>query len=254
MSKDRILAFGCHPDDIEFMAAGTLALLAREGFEIHLACMAGGEGGSPTEAPQVIRARRLKEAEASAKLLGGYFHYAGGYDLEIEFSSIYRQRATRIVREVDPWIILTNPPMDYLVDHEETSKLVRTAAYIASVPNYDCGYPVKATARFPYLYYWNAITLKDIFGRPMPISCRVDISSVIEDKEAMLAQHASQRDWLKHHNGYDQYLEMMQGWSREEGAVIGVPYAEGFIQHISQGHPQDNILKTLLGDRCHPVV
>ena len=34
MSKDRILAFGCHPDDIEFMAAGTLALLAREGFEI----------------------------------------------------------------------------------------------------------------------------------------------------------------------------------------------------------------------------
>lgn len=254
MSKDRILAFGCHPDDIEFMAAGTLALLAREGFEIHLACMTGGEGGSPTEAPQAIRARRLKEAEASAKLLGGHFHYAGGYDLEVEYSSLYRQRATKIVREVDPWIILTNPPMDYMPDHEETSKLVRTAAYIASVPNYDCGYPVKPTCRFPYLYYWNAIMLKDIFGRPLPVSCRVDISAVIETKAEMLAQHASQRDWLKHHNGYDQYLEFMRTGSREEGSVIGVPYAEGFIQHLSQGHPQDNILKSLLGDRCYPAV
>lgn len=253
MAKDRILAFGCHPDDIEFMAAGTLALLAREGFEIHMACMAGGEGGSPTEAPQAIRARRLKEAEAAAQTLGAHFHYAGGYDLEIEYSALYRQRATRIVREVDPWIILTHPPMDYMPDHEETSKLVRTAAYIASVPNYDCGVPVAPTGRFPYLYYWNAVSLTDIFGRPMPLSCRVDISTVIDLKETMLARHASQRDWLKHHNGYDQYLEFMRERSRKEGAPIGVAYAEGFIQHLSQGHPGDNILRTLLGDRCHPV-
>ena len=43
----RILAFGCHPDDVEFMAAGTLALLAELGYEIHIATMAGGEVGSP---------------------------------------------------------------------------------------------------------------------------------------------------------------------------------------------------------------
>ncbi len=35
--------------------------------------------------------------------------------------------------------------MDYLVDHEETSKLVRNACYIASVPNYDCGVPTTPT-------------------------------------------------------------------------------------------------------------
>jgi LmbE family N-acetylglucosaminyl deacetylase len=29
--KDRVLAFGCHPDEVEFMAAGTLALLTRQG-------------------------------------------------------------------------------------------------------------------------------------------------------------------------------------------------------------------------------
>ena len=28
---DRVLAFGCHPDDVEFMSSGTLALLAERG-------------------------------------------------------------------------------------------------------------------------------------------------------------------------------------------------------------------------------
>jgi len=27
---DRVLAFGCHPDDVEYWAAGTLALLAEK--------------------------------------------------------------------------------------------------------------------------------------------------------------------------------------------------------------------------------
>ncbi len=29
--KKRVLAFGAHPDDVEFMCAGTLALLAKRG-------------------------------------------------------------------------------------------------------------------------------------------------------------------------------------------------------------------------------
>ena len=30
---EKVLAFGCHPDDVEFMSAGTLALLAEKGFD-----------------------------------------------------------------------------------------------------------------------------------------------------------------------------------------------------------------------------
>ena len=81
---DRILAFGCHPDDIEFMAAGTLALLAQRGYEIHCATITGGELGHPTLSPQEIREVRTGEAAASAKVLNGHYHYAGGYDLEVE--------------------------------------------------------------------------------------------------------------------------------------------------------------------------
>jgi LmbE family N-acetylglucosaminyl deacetylase len=66
----KVLAFGCHPDDIEFSAAGTLALRAQRGWEVHPATMAGGEAGSPDLRPQDIRAMRLQEAAASADVLG----------------------------------------------------------------------------------------------------------------------------------------------------------------------------------------
>ncbi|OGV83618.1 MAG: hypothetical protein A3K19_07725 [Lentisphaerae bacterium RIFOXYB12_FULL_65_16] len=249
-ARDRVLAFGCHPDDVEFMAGGTLALLAKNGYEIHIACMAGGEMGSPTQPAQEIRAARLHEAETAAFVLGGRFHYAGGQDLEVEYNDFYRRQTTRVMREVDPLIVLAPPPADYLVDHEETSRLVRNAAYIASVPNYDCGVPTRHTRRFPYLYYWNAVGLKDIFGRPLPITMRVDISSVIRTKKKMLACHESQRQWLAHHNQWDEYTETMKRWSRAEGEAVGAEFAEGFIQHLGNGHPQDNILKQILSELC----
>jgi len=252
-TSHRILAFGCHPDDVEFMCGGVLALLARKGCEIHIATMAGGEMGSPTLTPKAIRAQRLKEAAQAATIIGAAFHFAGGYDLEVEYNKEYRQRAVRIMRTVDPSIVFTHPPADYLVDHEETSRLVRNAAYIASVRNYDCGAPINNTARFPHVYYWNAMGLCDHFGHPRSVGMQIDISSVIETKTAMLAAHSSQRRWLSHLNKVDEYIDMMRRQSREEGRRIKVAYAEGFTQFRGFGHPQDNVLKKLLGPLCREI-
>ena len=247
---DRILAFGCHPDDVEFMCSGTLALLAQKGYEIHIATMTGGEVGSPNQSVQEIRARRLAEAEAAAKVIGGYYHYAGGFDLEVEYNSDYRKMSVKVMRDVDPLIVFTTPPTDYLADHEMTSLLVRNAAYIASVPNYDCGVPTKHTNRFPYIYYWNASNLCDIFGRPLPINRAVDISAIMDIKNQMLLCHQSQREWLAYHNDWDEYLENMKWHSKTDGERVGMEWAETFIQHLSTGHPKDNILKSILGDLC----
>lgn len=245
---ERVLAFGCHPDDIEFMAAGTMALLGERGFELHFATMAGGEAGSHTEPSQVIREKRLREAERSAAVVNGSYHYAGGNDLEIEYNHHYRRLAVRLIREVDPLIVLTHPPSDYMIDHEETSRLVRNAAFIASVPNYDCGAPVAPTERVPYLYYWNAVKLTDIFGRPLPMQFGVDVSSVMSAKEAMLASHASQREWLRFINGIDSYINEMKEWTAQQGALIDRPFAECFMQHLGNAYPQENRLAEILGD------
>ncbi|HIJ73559.1 MAG TPA: PIG-L family deacetylase [Candidatus Hydrogenedentes bacterium] len=247
---DRVLAFGCHPDDVEFMAAGTLALLSEHGYEIHIATMTGGEVGHPALSSQEIRAKRLEEAKASAEILGGHYHYAGGRDLEVEYSTVYRKLATRVIREVDPLIVFTHAPSDYLIDHEETSRLVRNAAFIAPIPLYDCDVSTKLTDCIPYLYYWNAFGLVDIFGRPIPVQFGIDISSVIDTKEKMLLCHESQREWLAHHSKWDAYTNNMREFSKKDGERIGAEYGECFIQHLGEGHPKDNILKEILGTLC----
>ncbi|MAE61948.1 MAG: LmbE family protein [Planctomycetaceae bacterium] len=247
---DRVLAFGCHPDDVEFMATGTLALLADRGYEIHIATMTGGEVGSATHKSQEIRDIRLAEADAAAKVIHAQYHYAGSRDLEVQYDDAHRKMTVRIMRQVDPHIVLTLPPSDYLADHEQTSLLVRNAAYIASVPLYDCGVPATPASRIPHLYYWNAVNLTDIFGRPLPLHFGVDVTSVIDTKQRMLETHASQGDWLAHHNDYNAYLELMKDWSRAQGKLIGAEHGECFIQHLGNGHPADNILAEVLGPLC----
>jgi N-acetylglucosamine malate deacetylase 1 len=246
----RVLAFGCHPDDVEFMCAGTLALLGQCGCEIHIAVMAGGEMGSPTLPRHVIHAQRMEEARAAVGVIGAHFHFAGGHDIEVEYNAEYRRRTMRIMRAVNPTIVFTHAPTDYLIDHEETSRLVRTAAFIGPVPNYDCGEPSQPTSKIPHLYYWNAVGLKDIFGRPLPLSCAVDIAPVFETKLRMLTCHASQREWLRVIMNCDEYRDLMLRTAEAEGRAAGRALAEGFILHRGAGHPQDNVLKQLLGDAC----
>lgn len=243
----RILAFGCHPDDIEFQCAGTLALLAEAGYEIHLAVMAGGEAGSTVLRPAEIREKRLKESAASAEVIGAKFYYAGGCDLEIEYNSFYRKISTRIIREVQPDIVFTCPPQDYLADHEMTSLLVRNACFIAPVMNYDCGAGTPTT-KIPHLYYWSPLGQTDIYGRAFGFPFGIDTAKAMETKTRMLCCHDSQRAWLQHMNGWDEYTHNMVEASTAIGKIFGVEYAEGFVQHLGCGYPQDNILRQILGD------
>src|SRR5207249_10365520 len=103
--------------------------------------------------------------------------------------------------------------------------------------------------RIPHFYYCDPIQGKDLLGRDVTPSLAIDISRVIEDKASMLACHASQRDWLLKHHGVDQYLQAMRDWGAVRGQRYGVPFAEGFRQHLGHSYPQDDLLAKLLGSR-----
>ena len=62
-------AIAAHPDDIELMMAGTLLLLGRAGYELHIMNIANGSCGSLTEDAESLIARRTEEAMAAAVLV-----------------------------------------------------------------------------------------------------------------------------------------------------------------------------------------
>jgi len=253
----KILAVGAHPDDVEFMCSGTLFLLRRLGYEVHVATLGNGDCGTAEHSREEISRIRRREAVSACQVLGAVHHCADLSDLTIFNDDATNRRTTALLRGIDPWMVLTHPPADYLADHETTSLLVRNACFYGPVRNYDTSSfgPAPATSRIPYLFYAQPLGGADMFGRRVIPEFYVDISDCLEQKEMMLASHESQRAWLRAHHGVDEYLDSMRRWSQELGReasrAAGRPMAcaEAFRQHRGHAYPEDNILAHLLPDR-----
>ena len=61
------LAIAAHPDDIEFVMAGTLLLLGASGWELHYLNLSTGNLGSTTIGPAKTAQVRRREARAAAQ-------------------------------------------------------------------------------------------------------------------------------------------------------------------------------------------
>lgn len=246
-----VLSVLAHPDDAEFLCAGTLLRLAREqGFAVHIASMTPGDCGSAELDAEKIAAVRREEGRRAAALMGATYHCLEERDLRIVYGESALEKVVRLYRTVRPGIVLTHSPADYMLDHEMTSTLTRAAAFASAVPNFlaERGMP-KPLDHIPHLYYCDAIEGKDPLGRAIEPGLLIDVSSVIETKAAMLSAHASQRDWLMKQHGMDQYVQAMRDWSAHRGQQAGVAFAEGFRQHLGHSYPQDDALAKLLCQR-----
>jgi N-acetylglucosamine malate deacetylase 1 len=242
----RILALHAHPDDLEFLAAGTLALLAAAGHSITMASMTGGDCGSREHGPDELARIRRGEAAAAAKLIGASYECVGFRDMRIFNDDESRHRVTEFIRSMAPELVLTASPSDYHADHEATSLLVRDALFAAPIPNYQTGAAPPLEA-IPHLYFVDPVEGLDREGNRVMPSFLIDITSTIETKRAMLACHESQRRWLQQHHGMDNYMDEMEHWTKARGDLSGVAYAEGFRPYHVHPYPRTSLLESSLG-------
>jgi LmbE family N-acetylglucosaminyl deacetylase len=244
-----ILSILAHPDDAEFLCAGSLIRLGREhGWQVYIASMTPGDCGSVDRCAEEIATIRRQEGQCAAASIGAAYYCLEERDLLIFYCERTLEKVARLLRTVQPSIVLTHSPADYMLDHEVTSTIVRAAVFGAPIPNFlaerGIGEPLP---HIPHLYYCDPIEGKDALGREIEPDFCVDISAVMDDKSAMLACHMSQRDWLMQHHGMDQYILAMKEWSARRGQRLGTHFGEGFRQHRGHSYPQDNLLGQLLG-------
>lgn len=251
MTEDKIaLCIGAHPDDVEFLCAGTLALLHERGWRVHIATVTPGDCGTIEYSREEISRIRKAEAAKAAALLDGTYHCLECDDALIMYDRPTVLKTVALVRRVRPTVVFAMSPSDYMVDHEMASKLAQAACFCGGVVNLETP-GAEPFEPIPYLYYNDPVEGKDKFGTEITPGLLVDISKVIETKEKMLCCHESQRNWLLAHHGGDEYTNQMRKLGQKRGCPIGVEYAEGFRQHLGHAYPQDNILKAELGDLVH---
>lgn len=245
--EKRVLAIVAHPDDAEFLCAGTLALLHKKGWEVHMATMTSGDCGTKTLSRKEISSIRLNEAKNAAAVLHASYECLGFEDLFITYDKPSITKVVAHIRKVNPQLVITMSPSCYMLDHEMTSLLVQTGCFGGGLVNVVTP-GVAPIDHIPYLYYADAIESKDRFGKRNECSTIVDITTVMDVKAEMLTCHRSQREWLQQHHGMDEYILSMKRHAEDRGRDAGVTYAEGFRQHLGHAFPQDNILQSELTD------
>ncbi|HAV62508.1 MAG TPA: LmbE family protein [Verrucomicrobiales bacterium] len=230
------LAIFAHPDDIEFSAAGTLLLLRQAGWKIHYLNVSSGNLGSMTLPPNEVREVRREEAQRAAEILGATWHPPLAEDLEIVYQVELLRQLAAIVRRVNPGIILTHSPVDYMEDHIATARLAVTAAFARGMPNFVTDPHVKHVEGEATLYHAQPHMNRDPLGAVITPGIYVDVSSVMDTKRDALAAHESQKTWLDRTQGMNSYLKTMEDLTREVGSMSGrFQFAEGWRKHLHAG-------------------
>ncbi len=251
MARRVALAIAAHPDDIELMMAGTLVLLGRAGYELHMMNVADGSCGSMSEDAAATARRRLDEAKAAARLLNATLHLPIARDLEIFYDERLLRKVAAVVREADPAIVLLQSPVDYMEDHINASRLGVTAAFARSFPNFVTDPPRAPVSREVAVYHALPWGLRGPLREPIAAHFFVDIASTLSIKRAALACHASQKEWLDETQGLDSYLQTMEDSARAAGRMSGrFSAAEGWQRHSHLGFGAEHFdpLREALGD------
>ena len=215
-----ILAVGAHPDDLEILCGGTLALYAKRGHKVTMAVLTNGNLGHPDYEPDDMARTRRAEFESAAALIGAETIWM---DVDDELSVI--DAPTRLLmvdalRKADPDVILTHNPDDYHVDHRNAGQLAFEAAPLACVHRLVTGYP--PISKQALIYYFDSVGAVNFLPTEY-----VDVGETMEIKRQMAARHVSQGAWMKEATGFDM-LDVIEHVARVRGFAAGVPYAEGF--------------------------
>src|SRR5215217_2225489 len=97
-----ILAFGAHPDDIEFGCGGIIARETQAGRSAHFVVCSQGES-----ATHGVPGRRMAEAEKAAELLGATLEFIDlGGDGHFEVNVAHAIQLAKIIRRKTPRIVL----------------------------------------------------------------------------------------------------------------------------------------------------
>lgn len=214
----RALVITAHPDDSEFGVAGTVALWARDGWEVYyLICTDGSKGSEDPEmtADKLVPMRR-EEQRAAGRVLGVkdvfFLDYVDG---ELAYTREFARDVVRAIRIIRPNTVFTHDSNQIVrntfINHPDH----RCAGTVAL----DCVYPLaRNRPSFPELLAegLEPHNAKEVFlWSASEINYSVDITEVIDLKLEALSRHVSQMA------GMESRLDQIRAfWRSEDGRYM----------------------------------
>ncbi|HEX3356918.1 MAG TPA: PIG-L family deacetylase [Tepidisphaeraceae bacterium] len=208
-----LLAFGAHPDDIEFGCGGVIARETSAGRAAHFVVCSRGEAASHGTAEQ-----RTDEAKKSAAILGATIEFVElEGDAHFEVRAAHAIKLAETIRRMKPGIILAPTLVENQhPDHPKLGKMVRDAARLARYGGVKELRDLPAHATGQLLFY--AVTAEAELGDVNPILIDISPPEIVAEWTAAMEAHASQ---IKNRN----YIELQLARARLFGLRAGVEQA-----------------------------
>ena len=182
-----LLAFGAHPDDIEFGCGGVIALEASRARKTHFCICSRGEAGS-RGTPE----GRLVEAGKAATLLGATLEFIElDGDAHLEIRAAHAIKLAAVIRRIRPGIVLAPSLVENQhPDHFRLGRLVQDAARLARYGGLAELKHLTPHAINQVFYY--ALTLEAEPRDITPVLIDVSAPAVLATWTAAMEAHASQ--------------------------------------------------------------
>jgi len=208
-----LLAFGAHPDDIEFGCGGVIANETRAGRKAHFVICSRGEAGT-----HGTPAQRVAESKKSAALLGAtiaFVEFSG--DAHLEVRAAHAIKLAGIIRRLKPEIVLAPSLVENQhPDHPRLGQLVRDACRLARYGG------VKELRRAPahaieQLFYY-AVTPEAEPVNITPVLIDVSAPEILKAWTSAMEAHGSQMSARK-------YIELQLTRACLRGLRAGIGHA-----------------------------
>ena len=221
----RVMVIMAHPDDADFTVAGTVARWAQEGAAcIYVLCTDGNKGSDdPAMTPERLAIIRREEQRRALRQLGGHdVWFLGFEDGVLEPTLALRRALTEAICRFRPdTVVCPDPTMrwagDEYINHPDhrAAGEAALAAIFPSARNRHIFPELFANGLAPHAVatvYLSAALQPDTY---------IDITATMDRKLAALAEHRSQFR-------LEEVEPFVRQWGEQNGAVIGVRYAEAF--------------------------
>jgi N-acetylglucosamine malate deacetylase 1 len=208
-----LLAFGAHPDDIEFGCGGVIAGETRAGRATHFVVGSRGEAGSHGTPKQ-----RVAESTKAAAILGAAVEFIElDGDSHLEVRAAHAIKLAGIIRRVRPGIVLAPTLVENQhPDHAKLGQLVRDACRLARYGG------VRELRKSPphtveQLFYY-AVTPEAEPANIMPVLIDISAPDILKTWTAAMEAHVSQVSQRG-------YVELQITRARLRGLRAGVGHA-----------------------------
>ncbi|MET7332418.1 PIG-L deacetylase family protein [Nonomuraea sp. NPDC005650] len=226
---NRVLVVTAHPDDVDFGAAGSVALFVDKGVEVTYLLVTDGDAGGNERTLDNSGMAELRRTEqrAAAKAVGVTDVRFLGYKDGLVVPSIeLRRDISRVIRQVRPDLVITHhPDRNYrnVAPSHPDHRAVGGSALDAVYPDARNPYAFPELLRDEGLEAW---TVREVWltGGSTPDHW-VDVTEAIDRKLAALQSHVSQ---VAHVEGFADFVRTRFAAWAEQAGFGSDHYAEAF--------------------------